>query len=108
DGLGDDWSEYASGNDTWDAGPDPLENLSGNDGGLREHVLWQIRLSRFNADEQAVAEAIADGLDEDGYLTESLDEICAALGVDRETGERVLHRVQAMDPPGVGARNLAE
>lgn len=108
DGLEDDWPEYSQA-ETWqDSGFDPLENMAAGAGGLREHLLWQIRLSRFDAGEQAVAEAIADGLNDDGYLTESLEEICAALDVDTETGERVLHRIQAMDPPGVGARNLSE
>ena len=108
DGLVDDWPE-SSPSDTWqDPGYDPLDNMSAGEGGLREHILWQIRLSRFDADELAVAEAIADGLDDDGYLTESLDDICASLEADAETGERVLHRIQAMDPPGVGARDLAE
>lgn len=108
DGLADDWPEYSS-SDSWqDSGFDPLDNMSAGEGGLREHLLWQIRLSRFDAEELAVAEAIADGLDDDGYLTESLEDICTALNTDIETGERVLHRIQAMDPPGVGARDLAE
>ncbi|HEX7047806.1 MAG TPA: RNA polymerase factor sigma-54 [Gammaproteobacteria bacterium] len=108
DGLAEDWPETASADSWQDPGYDPMENMSAGEGGLREHLLWQIRLSRFDSEELAVAEAIADGLNDDGYLTESLDDICHALNVDDETGERVLHRIQAMDPPGVGARDLPE
>lgn len=108
DGMADDWPE-SGGSDSWqDPGFDPMENMAAGEGGIREHLLWQVRLSGFSAEEQAIAEAIADGLNEDGYLTESLPEICASFEVDIETGERVLHRIQAMDPPGIGARDLAE
>ncbi|HEX6929079.1 MAG TPA: RNA polymerase factor sigma-54 [Gammaproteobacteria bacterium] len=107
DGL-DDWPESAPADPWQDPGFDLLDNMAAGAGGLREHLLFQIRLSRFDADELAVAEAIADGLNDDGYLVESLHDICQALGIDGETGERVLHRIQAMDPPGVAARNLSE
>lgn len=107
DGMADDWPESSSAE--WqDAGFDPMENMAAGEGGIREHLLWQIRLSGFNAEELAIAEAIADGLNEDGYLTESLQEICTSFEIDIETGERVLHRIQAMDPPGIGARDLGE
>lgn len=107
DGLSEDWPE-SSAADWRESDWNPLENMTGDEGGLREHLLWQVRLSRFSADEQAVAEAIIDGLNEDGYLTEPLEDICAALEVDLETGEQVLHRIQTLDPPGVGARDLGE
>src|SRR5690606_4302044 len=107
DGL-DDWPETPT-HDSWqDPAYDPLDNMAAGEGGLREHLLWQIRLSRFDAVERAVAEAIADSLNDDGYLAESLEDICRSLDVDEETGERVLHRIQAMDPPGVAARDLPE
>lgn len=108
DGLSEDWPESSVADNWQDSDWNPLENMTGGEGGLREHLLWQVRLSRFSADEQAVAEAIIDGLNEDGYLAESLQDICAALGVDLEIGEQVLHRIQTLDPPGVGARNLSE
>lgn len=107
DGMADDWPE-SSGAEWQDSGFDPMENMAAGEGGIREHLLWQIRLSGFDAEELAIAEAVADGLNEDGYLTESLQEICTSFEVDIETGERVLHRIQAMDPPGIGARDLVE
>lgn len=106
-GLDDDWREPAS--DSWQESDwDPFENMASGGEGLQEQLLWQIRMSRFTAEERAIAEAIVDALNDDGYLTEPLEELCAAVEVDLETGERVLHRIQAMDPPGVGARDLAE
>lgn len=108
DGLEGDWPETTS----FESGPasdwNPLENMATGEGGLREHLLAQVRLSRFGADELALAETVIDSVNEDGFLTEPLEDICTSLGLDLEIGEQVLHRIQALDPPGVGARNLVE
>jgi RNA polymerase sigma-54 factor len=47
-------------------------------------------------------------LDETGYLTVSLPDIAEATGAPVELIERALAIVQGLDPPGVGARSLAE
>ncbi len=55
------------------------------------------------------AESIIGNLDEDGYLSASLEEI-AAMG-EHTAGagrSRRCKRVQSLDPAGVGARNLRE
>jgi RNA polymerase sigma-54 factor len=57
--------------------------------------------------------ALIDDLDEDGYLTQSLDDIHASLAdeleeLEPEEVETALKHLQNMDPTGVGARNLAE
>jgi RNA polymerase sigma-54 factor len=78
---------------------------------LRDHLTWQMRLTPFSPSDVAIAEAIIDGIDEDGYLKTPLDDIVAANDdpdVEREEVEAVLHRVQAFDPSGVGARDLRE
>ena len=83
-----------------------------SDESLREHLLWQLELEHFPPREAAIGQAIVDALDEDGYLTESLDDIHAALPVEagftRAEVERALTMVQSLDPAGVGARNLSE
>ena len=54
------------------------------------------------------AESIIGNLDEDGYVSASLEEI-AALGEHKpEEVEAALRMVQSLDPAGVGARNLRE
>ena len=47
-------------------------------------------------------------LDETGYLGVPLSEIAEEQRVSRAEAERALAIVQTLDPPGVGARNLAE
>ena len=54
------------------------------------------------------AESIIGNLDEDGYLSASLEEIAAAGEHKPEHVEEALRVVQSLDPAGVGARNLRE
>ena len=79
---------------------------------LREHLLWQLEMEHFSPREVAIGHALVDGLNEDGYLTESLDSIHATLPAEASFSldevETTLARIQTLDPAGVGARNLAE
>jgi RNA polymerase sigma-54 factor len=54
------------------------------------------------------ADSIIGNLDEDGYLSASLDEIAAMGELQPEHVEAALRVVQNLDPAGVGARNLRE
>ncbi len=78
---------------------------------LQDYLTWQMQLSHLSPLDQRIAEAIIDSIDDNGYLQAPLEDIQAALG-DTETGldeiEAVLHRIQAFDPPGVGARDPRE
>ncbi len=75
---------------------------------LTDHLLWQLRLSRFTVAEIQIAELIIGNLDSDGYLRESLETIADLLGQDTVLVEEVLKKVQHFDPPGVAARSLQE
>ena len=79
---------------------------------LREHLLGQLELLGLSAEDLAVATALVDALNDDGYLTETLAEVAATLRPDIERDEdeveRVLLLVQKLEPVGVGARDLAE
>ena len=89
-----------------------FENQDGAEKSLREHLLWQLNLTVTSELDRAIAVAIIDALDDDGYLTCSLDEILVAVDNNEEVGpeevQAVLHLVQAMDPAGIGARDLQE
>jgi RNA polymerase sigma-54 factor len=79
---------------------------------LQEHLSWQLELARLEPRELAIARALVDAISDDGYLTESLDEIASTLRPEIECDaaevESVLGGVQALDPPGVGARSVGE
>jgi len=55
-----------------------------------------------------IAETIIGNLDENGYLTVSLEEIAHNGNHSVEDVEEALATVQEFDPLGVGARNLRE
>ena len=75
---------------------------------LVDHLLWQLGLMSLTPAEKGIGEAIIGNLDENGYLSGSLDEIAAATGAEPGLAEKVLRVVQGFDPPGVAARNLKE
>ena len=79
---------------------------------LQEHLLWQLELAKLEPREFAIARAIIDAISDDGYLTEPLEEIANTLRPEIECDaaevEAVLAGVQALDPPGVGARSVGE
>ena len=75
---------------------------------LFDHLEWQIKLGHFEPGDEAVALLIVGNLTPDGYLDQALEEIAEEAGVTLEHAEVVLTKVQALDPPGVAARNLTE
>ena len=79
---------------------------------LRDHLLWQLEMEHFTAREAVIGEAIVDSINDDGYLTDELDGILDGIdaepAVSYEEIERVLAKVQNLDPVGVGARSIGE
>jgi RNA polymerase sigma-54 factor len=55
-----------------------------------------------------IGEEIIGNIDEDGYLTCSVEEVASTIDATVEDVERVLRRIQSFDPAGVGARDLRE
>jgi RNA polymerase sigma-54 factor len=55
-----------------------------------------------------LARIIAEALDETGYLTVSLEQVADLSGAPLDLVEQALKLIQGLDPPGVGARSLAE
>jgi RNA polymerase sigma-54 factor len=79
---------------------------------LQSHLLWQLNLAPMSDIDRMIAMSIIDGINNDGYLEESLEDIHASLDpeldVEIDEVEVVLRRVQQFEPAGVGARNLKE
>lgn len=80
---------------------------------LRDHLLWQARLSNFSTREQTIATTLIDSINDDGYLSSTLVDIEASLTelepiVTLTEIEAVLHIIQRFDPVGVGARTVHE
>ncbi len=79
---------------------------------LREHLLEQLGLTRASERDAALAALLIDELDENGYLGSPLEEILgwlpAELGTDLDELRAALSLLQSFDPPGIGARDMAE
>src|SRR5437588_36078 len=114
--LEESWSEHGAGpaETPWSGDDEERQQEYADASGqsLQDHLLWQLELARLAPRELAVARAIVDAISDDGYLTESLAEIAQTLRPELECSaqevQRVLLRVQALDPSGVGARSVAE
>jgi RNA polymerase sigma-54 factor len=113
------WDEDFSFEEQWQETPSSGDSYSGeqqisdiSDGNLREHLLWQINLSHFSPKDAAIAAAIVFGLDDEGFLQDSIEDIRAGLApevlAEPEEILAVLHRVQRMEPVGVASRDTSE
>ncbi len=89
-----------------------FENNGKTEDSLQEHLIWQLEMTPFSDIDRRIANTIIDGIDNSGYLTQSMEDILSSFTpedeVDSEEVEAVLHRIQHFDPPGVGARDLQE
>jgi RNA polymerase sigma-54 factor len=80
---------------------------------LKDRLHWQASLLRLGDTDRVIAAALIDAVDDDGYLTLTLEDIRESLDPRREEVtlgrvEAVLREVQNLDPPGVAARGLQE
>ena len=83
---------------------------------LRDHLHTQLSLTKLGPRDRAFVGVLIDALDEDGYLTQSLDEIAALLPPEAQAeGQSLLEELgialrhlQHFEPAGVGARSPAE
>lgn len=73
-----------------------------------DKLMSQLRIITNDPMELQIGEYIIGSLNESGYLTCSLEEIANTFRVEMAVAERVLAHVQAMEPVGIGARNLQE
>jgi RNA polymerase sigma-54 factor len=86
---------------------------------LRQHLHWQLSLSQLSDRDKILVSMLIDALDEDGYLTQPVPELVVLVppelrqpeSTDEDMADELataLKLLQSFDPPGVGARNLAE
>src|ERR1039458_564850 len=75
---------------------------------LGDHLRSQLSVSVISEAVRNAAESIIGNLDEDGYLSASLEEIASVGEHRQEDVEGALKVVQTLDPAGVCARSLQE
>ena len=114
--LDEGWGEHSVGpaEASWSGDDDDRQQEFADAAGqsLQEYLLWQLELVKLEPRELAIARAIVDAISDDGYLTEPLEEIANTLRpevqCDATEVEAALAGVQALDPPGIGARSVGE
>ena len=111
--IEDNWSERGAGSDSWRDDDERASEVADDATlSLQDHLVGQLEYANLAPHELAIARAIVDAINDDGYITDSLDDIAATLlpevTADAADVERVLRLVQTLDPAGVAARSLSE
>lgn len=80
---------------------------------LQDHLRWQLDLTPMSEIDRMIAVSLIDAVDDDGFLTLSLDELYSSLNsethpLDFDEIEAVRHRLQQFDPVSCVSVNLAE
>jgi len=79
---------------------------------LFEHVNWQIQMTTLSDKDKLIARTILRSLDEEGYLSVELNEICdlfdPELNVEEDEVAAVLSLIKTLEPIGLGTRHLGE
>ena len=104
--------------EAFDADTDPLDNRS-SDLTLHAHLRAQLGLLRLSEEDALAVGLLIDAINDDGYLTDTLEDIAAGLvdaqSADDELRDDVMARLrcalkwlQSLEPAGVGARDLGD
>ena len=79
-----------------------------------EYLKSQLASFNFNEKQRKIAEFLIGSINDNGYLRSDLSELVDDLAfgqnifTDEKEVEEILRKIQELDPPGVGARNLQE
>jgi RNA polymerase sigma-54 factor len=88
--------------------PDSFERYVTNEVTLPEHLMFQYQFATVDKGCRRVGKYIIESLDENGYMTSTVEEISRATGVGEEKVGEALDIIHGFDPAGVGARDLGE
>ena len=107
------WDDiYPSSSSYSDSAADELAARTGITETLQSHLEWQLNLTSMVDIDRIIALSIIDAINDNGYLTLSLEEILEELrpefDVDLNDVEMVLHCIQNFEPVGVACRDLRE
>src|SRR5262249_7200190 len=75
---------------------------------LADNLIEQLHFLNLPHEHMRIAEFIVGSIDDRGWLVTPIEDIAESLGRPVHEVENVLRLVQALEPPGVGARDLRE
>ncbi|WP_153110752.1 RNA polymerase factor sigma-54 [Propionivibrio limicola] len=110
--LGEEGGSYASASGSFDDDDNDFQDVQAATTSLREHLSWQLGLMNLPDRDRTLVQCLIDALDDDGYLSQSLEELAESLPpeleIEPEELQIALKHLQCFDPTGVGARNAQE
>lgn len=104
---------YESSFKNWENDPDGEEDYSfdqymSEETTLKDFLNNQLTFVSVEGKDINVAKYIIESLDDNGYLTLSLEEISREFNVSERKSQEILEIIQSFEPIGVGARDLRE
>jgi len=75
---------------------------------LFDYIEWQVHFLDLDTTQKRIATEIVGNIDPEGYLKTTVEEIAATAKVEIAAVQEILLKIQSLDPPGIGARNLQE
>jgi len=75
---------------------------------LEDFLMSQLHLSDLNERKRELGRYIIESIDDNGYLSVTLEEIAEQCHTTVKKAEAALTYIQTFDPPGIAARNLKE
>ncbi|MDD3895092.1 MAG: RNA polymerase factor sigma-54, partial [Syntrophomonadaceae bacterium] len=84
------------------------ENIMSRRPGLYEYLETEMHLALTGKQSIAIGEYLIGNIDNNGYLSTSLEEVSRYCDASVEEVEKVLKIIQSVVPAGIGARDLAE
>jgi len=111
-GAASDGSDWGSASGAGDDDDDRFIPQQVATSSLRDHLNEQVALLNLPLRDRQIVSALIDAVDEDGYLTTSLEELLELfpeeLGIDADELSIGLKHLQHLEPAGVGGRDAAE
>lgn len=97
----------------WEYAPDDdddytYEQYAWEEDTLIDYLLSQLQFSKLKDPKAKIGRYIIEAIDDNGYLTVSVEEIAKAFHEDTDIVEETLSFIQTFEPSGVAARNLRE
>lgn len=75
---------------------------------LTDYLLSQLLLADYTKQERAIVDFLIHSLDSRGYFTDEISSVAEYFSIPEEMVAKLLDDIQALDPAGVGARDLKE
>ena len=110
----DDIPDYKTEYNNYISSDSPMPVAASGKTGFREDLKNQFRQQNQIGKEYTIADYLIDSLNENGMMDQDMDSICEYLSfslkiwVETTDIEAILHKIQELEPAGVGARNLQE